>query len=84
MKNIIKTLAVLYLFICGMLFSTHLYADPPAPPPPGGHGSSTNEDPAPVGGPIDHGLGILLALGTGYGCRKLYKARQKKEAEVAG
>lgn len=80
MKNIIKSLAVLSVFICGMLISASLYADPPAPPPPGGHGSENNE--APAGAPIDGGLGILLALGAGFGAKKLYALRREKEEEV--
>jgi len=47
------------------------------PPPPGDHGSTGNQDPR--GAPIDGGLGILLALGAGYGVYKLYRARKKQK-----
>jgi len=77
MKNIIKSLAVLSLLTFGILITNSVFADPPAPPPPGGHGSGENQDPA--GAPIDGGLGILLALGAGYGAKKLYKLRKEKE-----
>ena len=81
MKNIIKSLAVLSLLMFGMLISDAVYADPPAPPPPGGHGESTNQEPA--GAPIDGGLGILLAMGAGYGGFKLYKNKKKENEEEA-
>ena len=43
------------------------------PPPPSGHGTNTNQ-PAGGGAPIGSGVGILLALGSAYGARKVYKA----------
>jgi hypothetical protein len=42
------------------------------PPPPSEHGAGGNQGPA--GAPIDGGLGILLALGLGYGVKKCVKA----------
>jgi len=80
MKNIIKSLAVLSLLTFGILITNSVFADPPAPPPPGGHGSGENQDPA--GAPIDGGLGILLALGAGYGGYKLYQSRKEESEEV--
>ena len=52
------------------------WADPPDPPPmPGSHGQNGN---VPVGAPIDGGLGILLALGATYGCRKAWMLWKEK------
>jgi len=65
------------LIIAFFLSSMVLFADDP-PPPPAGHGATGNQDPK--GAPIDGGLGILLALGAGYGGYKLYRKR-KQEAE---
>ncbi|MCK9422752.1 MAG: hypothetical protein M0Q38_09145 [Bacteroidales bacterium] len=75
MKNIIKFLALVSLIVCAILVSKPIKANPPDPP--SHHGETTNQ--APAGAPIDGGLGILLALGAGYGGRKLYKSRKKKE-----
>jgi len=77
MKNIIKSLAFVSLLVFALFIANSVQADPPAPPPPGGHGSGENQDPA--GAPIDGGLGILLALGAGYGANKLYKLKKEKE-----
>ena len=83
MKNIIKSLAFVSLLVFALFIANSVQADPPAPPPPGGHGSGENQDPA--GAPIDGGLGILLALGAGYGGYKLYQSRKEEseEAEVS-
>jgi hypothetical protein len=54
------------------------FADPPDPPPlPGGHGTGGN-----VTAPIDGGLSILLALGIGYGTRKIYFLRKEKKEKL--
>ncbi len=42
------------------------------PPPPDDHGEDMNQ-PAPIGS----GIAILLALGAGYGAKKVYNARKK-------
>lgn len=76
MKKIIKSLAFLVFLTCGLLSSISLYADPPNPP--GGHGSTNNGTPGPIGGPIDGGLGFLLALGGAYGARKIYTVRKER------
>ena len=76
MKNI-KT----YIAIFGLLTLPFLnFADPPLPPippPPGGGGPGGGG--TPVGAPIDGGLGILIALGLGYGGMKLYQVRKENE-----
>ncbi len=77
MKN--SGLKVLFtvLLLTGTAFFSGVNAqDPPPPPPPGGgHGSGSNQ----TGGaaPLDGGLSILLAMGLGYGGKKLYNARKK-------
>ncbi len=49
--------------------------DPPPPPDPGSQG----DVPGPgESGPVGEGLLILLALGAGYGAKKLYDNRKKK------
>ena len=77
MKNIIKSLAFVALLVCVIFITKPVKADPPGPP--AAHGQTGNQ--APAGAPIDGGLGILLALGAGYGGVKLYRKR-KKEAET--
>ncbi|MEI7727777.1 MAG: hypothetical protein WCK09_21910 [Bacteroidota bacterium] len=48
--------------------------DNPPPPPGGGHGGGGNSQ----GAPIDGGLSILLILGAGYGAKKRYTERKRK------
>ncbi|MCX6283146.1 MAG: hypothetical protein NTW31_02760 [Bacteroidetes bacterium] len=65
--------SLIAFFIC---FSMAVLADGPGPPPPPGDPSGHG---GPVGGPIDGGLGILLAMGVAYGGRKYYQARKSKK-----
>lgn len=51
--------------------------DNPPPPPGGGHGGGGNTP----GAPIDGGLGILMALGAGYGSYKLHKKRKSENKD---
>ena len=76
MKKILTLISLILFFVLPLL----TIADPP--PPPGSGGSSPSGQ-QPVGAPIDGGLGILLALGLGYGGKKLYDARKKKEENIA-
>jgi hypothetical protein len=74
------------VFILLAIFALPLISlpDPPGPPGPPGSGTSSNGGgQAPVGAPIDGGFGILLALGLGYGGKKLYNARKAKLANIA-
>ncbi|HNY03744.1 MAG TPA: hypothetical protein PKG48_14195 [Bacteroidales bacterium] len=57
--------------------------DPPGPPGSGTPGSTQGGGQTPVGAPIDGGVGILLALGLGYGGKKLYTARKEHRASLA-
>jgi len=71
MKKFIAPLALLMFLFIG---STVRADFPPPPPMPGeGHGSFSDQPAGPIGGPIDGGLSILLALGAMYGGKKLYK-----------
>ncbi len=81
MKTLRKLLLTL-AFLFTSMFMLNTFADEPLdnppPPPGGGHGGGGNGTPA----PIDGGLGILMALGAGYGSFRLYKSRKaEKEAE---
>lgn len=72
MKNLKKLLIVGILVLAPALM---ILADPPGPPPPGGDPTLGG---TPVGAPIDGGVSILLALGIGYGTRKIVQLRKKK------
>ena len=79
MKTLRKLLLTL-AFLFTSMFMLNTFADEPLdnppPPPGGGPGGGGN------GAPIDGGLGILMALGAGYGSFRLYKSRKaEKEAE---
>jgi len=75
MKNI-RTIITLMMFI---LLPLLILADNPGPPPPPGQtGGGPGGGSVPVGAPIDGGLGILLALGIGYGGKKIYDVRKKQ------
>ncbi len=69
-------LRILFTSICtaALLFIAISALAQVPPPPPDGHGQTGNREP---GAPIDGGLGILLAMGAGYGGYKAYKARKK-------
>ena len=78
MKKMFRKILILTVVFFG--YSLITLADPPGPPSPGG--SPTGSGGTPVGAPIDGGLGILLAMGAGYGARKFSLARkEKKEAD---
>jgi len=74
MKTLIKTIAALIIIT---LLSINLTAQ--TPPPPNGNGSNPNSGGnTPVGGgaSISGGLLILVALGVGYGAKKVYDFRK--------
>jgi hypothetical protein len=74
MKKAIKIVLLTVFFITFAVALNSLTAQPM----PGGDPSSTGTN-APVGGyaPVGSGLIILLALGAGYGSKKVYNARKK-------
>jgi len=53
-------------------------ADDPVPPPPDNHGQTGNQE---NGAPIGGGTFILLALGAGYGARKVWLGKRKGRDE---
>jgi hypothetical protein len=78
MKKIKLVLILLAIFA----LPTISLPDPPGPPGSGTPGSTQGGGQTPVGAPIDGGLGILLALGLGYGGKKLYLARKAKQDNI--
>lgn len=65
-KSILKiTMIAVFSFI-----SVGLFADPPGMP--GDHGATGDQVPG-GGAPVGAGLGLLIALGSGYGAFKLKK-----------
>jgi len=78
MKKMFRKILILTVVFFG--YSLITLADPPGPPNPEGTPTGSGGG-VPVGAPIDGGLGILLAMGAGYGARKFSQARkEKKEA----
>lgn len=77
MKKAIKIVLLTVFFITFTVAFNSLSAQP-QPPDPGGDPTGGN---LPVGGtaPIGSGLVILLALGAGYGSKKVYNARKRLE-----
>lgn len=63
LRKIFLTLSFLLTSVCLMQAFADNPLDQPPPPPGGGHGGGGNQQ----GAPIDGGIGILLALGAGYG-----------------
>lgn len=73
MKKIIRT-AVLSAFLMGA--PVFLLAQNP-PHPNGGSAPGTGNTPVGGGAPIGSGIFILLALGAGYGSKKVFDARKR-------
>ena len=73
--NIIKIMLV-GAFL--MIATTVSFAQPL--PYQNGNGSAPSAGPI-HGAPIDGGLSILLALGLGYGAKKVYNTKKKQLAE---
>ena len=75
MKKALKSLLVAGIFLTLPLFS--LAQTPPHPNGGGGPGGGNT----PVGGgaPIGGGLIIMMALGMGYGAKKVYNFRKNEE-----
>ena len=78
MKNLIYSLTTALIFA----FSISTFAQ--FPPPPNNNNGAPSDGSTPVGGggaPIGSGLVVLLALGAGYGAKKIYSSSKKKLAE---
>lgn len=87
MKDLRKVLLTIVFLFAGTFIFQSIADEPldsPPPPPGGGHGGGGNSQ----GAPIDGGLGILLALGAGYGSFKLFKKKpeekSKEETAISG
>jgi|WetSurMetagenome_2_1015567.scaffolds.fasta_scaffold351018_1 hypothetical protein len=78
MKKSLRRIVLVVQFILLPLLISGVFADPPGPPGPGGDPGGSGG--IPVGGPIDDGIGILLALGITYGCFKIYEIWKKRAA----
>ena len=81
MQRLRKVLLALAFIFSGLFIFSAMADGPldnPPPPPGGGHGGGGNSQ----GAPIDGGMGILIALGVGYGVWKLYKIRKKNLPET--
>jgi len=76
MKKLLAIAALALFFALPMI----TIADPP--PPPGQTGGGPGGGPTPVGAPIDGGLGILIALGIGYGGLKIYRLYKERMVET--
>lgn len=71
-KNILKLIVIGALIAAPALIF--------AQPNPGQNSGGTPTGGAPIGGgsaPLGGGIAILLALGAGYGARRVYKTRKK-------
>ncbi|MCX6267697.1 MAG: hypothetical protein NTW16_10120 [Bacteroidetes bacterium] len=77
-----KTIKTVFILLAIFALPLVSLPDPPGPPGSGTAGSTQGGGQVPVGAPIDGGLGILLALGLGYGGKKLYNARKSKQENM--
>jgi hypothetical protein len=82
MKRSILPLSIIVLLILLPLFITGVFADPPGPPGPGGNPIGGGG--LPVGGHIEDGIGVLIALSIAYGAYKIVGIWRKKEALKKG
>ena len=79
MKNsTIKTTLLAAAIFLGLSLSAQ------TPPPPNGNGGNPTQggnDPVGGGAPIGGGVALLIALGLGYGAKKVYNYKKHKLAE---
>jgi hypothetical protein len=66
MKRYIVRFALLLILLTGANIAS--FADP-----------EPNEDPQTNDAPLDGGLSILIAVGVGYGAKKMHEARKKNK-----
>ncbi|MCX6251061.1 MAG: hypothetical protein NTX61_09930 [Bacteroidetes bacterium] len=78
MKRI--TLKILIFLVVTIIPAIITFADPPGPPSPGG--TPVGGGGKPVGGPIEDGITILLALAIGYSIFKLIEIRKKAKSDM--
>ena len=75
MKKIILQSSLTILLVLGTALFTTALADDPGPPPPPPNGGQGGNQPGGAA-PLDGGLSLLIALGLGYGGKKLFNARK--------
>ena len=77
MKNTIKTIAIVILFVISPIFSIHVFSES-GPARPGG--SPIGGSGGPIGGsaPIDGGLSILLLLGAAYSLKNTFITKKEE------
>ncbi|HSW35625.1 MAG TPA: hypothetical protein VLH18_03385 [Candidatus Limnocylindrales bacterium] len=78
MKRYIVSIIAAFMLTAAFLMTTgqaHAQSTPPEPPVQGQSGDQGAGGAAPVGS----GLGILLAMGAGYGLYKIIRARKRLE-----
>jgi len=78
-----KTLIKLSITLITITLLTINFSSAQTPPPPNGGDTPGEGNNTPVGGgaPIGGGLLILVALGAGYGAKKVYDYRKRELAE---
>ncbi len=74
MRRFIRTFILSACLLTAPLFLSNVFAD--APPDPGGGGPGGGDLPVGGGAPLGSGLITMLALGAGYGLRKIYKVKK--------
>ncbi len=74
MKYLSGKIAMLFLFMC-VSFISYAQLVSPRPLDGGGPGTGGLEGPPEV--PVDGGLSMVLAVGAGYGAKKLREYRKK-------
>lgn len=74
MRKIIKAIFIIVFLLVTPMLINRAIAD--APPDPGG-GPGTGDPPVGGGAPLGGGMIILLALGSGYGAKKIYNNWKK-------
>ena len=82
MKRSIPGISIIALFVLLPLFITGVFADPPGPPGPGGNPIGGGG--IPVGGPMEDGIGVLIALSVAYGAFKIASIWNRKEVLKKG
>ncbi|HEY9115181.1 MAG TPA: hypothetical protein VIN10_10810 [Bacteroidales bacterium] len=73
-----KTFKILLAGLFFLFLSLGVIAQGPPNPPDGGHGSNDNQPPG-GGAALSGGIFLLLTLGAGYGGKKVYDLKKKKE-----
>ncbi len=70
------SLRTLFITMFMIFASAGIFAQNGTPPPPPDDPSSGGNGPVGGGAPIGSGMAFFLALGLGYGAKKVYDARK--------